>query len=146
MIRLDASTFARATVKAQTVKPAVVRTELGYAVRRSDNGLASVRFVARDGAIWATCDCPAHQPMHGPKREPRPCYHIAAAFLWSLSTRQPKTHAQPAQAFHYHECHGCGLNYPCPSPACEHLHELACDHCDAREADALSYDLSFTTH
>ncbi len=146
-IRLSTETFKHATRKALDVRPRVVHFDSTYWVRRSDDGVAVVRFRVFDGSIWGLCDCTA-------ARRALPCYHIAAAAL-SRSLEQDGGHVgdphaviDPPQLMatlpagypetHSHHCPACAELHECGAPACAEIDSLTCWVCDAAEADLLA--------
>lgn len=111
MIALNQQTFARAAKKAAFVQPAVTHSGAQYFVSRADGRTATVKFTARDGSLWASCNCPAGSPDG--RHIPLPCYHVAAAVLIAQFAHQPRTE-------HVHKCARCSTpsiySCNCPTP------------------------------
>lgn len=121
MIALNPNLFARAAKKAAIVQPTVRHSGSRYFVRRADGRTATVKFTARNGQLWASCDCPAGNPQN--RATPLPCYHVAAALMSANARRQ-----------HSHCCPRCTSLYPCACTNPE-IDDLICDNCDAVTGD-----------
>lgn len=131
MIEINQTTFRRAIRKAAAVKPAVTHTGIRYLVSRPDGNLATVKFTARNGNLWASCDCPAGAPAG--RYNPLPCYHVGAILILSAQ-------AQALRANHKHHCPYCDqasiFTCNCSDPDqsnydCDCLDELAGTHRDS---------------
>lgn len=126
MIALNTTKFARAANKARNLKPTVEKTSPGYLVARSNGQPAYVRFIVRAGQIWASCDCPAGTGENG-RRDPLPCYHVAAALLTAALT-------------HSHYCPTCRDLYTCNCPTCAAIENLPCNDCEADQINRLTWE------
>lgn len=134
-IPLNEKLFAKAIAKARQVTPRVVAIGSYYGVLQSDqHTMATVHFVAWDGAIYASCTCKAH--TIGDQGKPVPCYHIAAAALHkgaaSLAADLPRL---VIETKHHHSCPRCGNSYDCNCPSPE-LGDAICQDCDVDAFDA----------
>lgn len=134
MLKLQQETFQRAAAKAASVRPTVRHDGAAYFVIGGD-GLTwhAVRFIARDGSIWARCTCRAGRGV-GRRGESQPCYHVAAAVLFGRSTAGASAPAPARQPVaHLHACPGCSEEYHCQVPACAYIDDLQCNTCEAAE-------------
>lgn len=127
-IPLNEKLFGKAIAKAHQVKPRVVALGSYYGVMQSDqHTMATVHFVAWDGAIYATCTCKAH--TIGDNGKPIPCYHIAAAALHKGAASIPADTPRLVETQHHHSCPRCGDSYDCNCPSPE-LGDAICQDCD----------------
>ncbi|HEX4948539.1 MAG TPA: hypothetical protein VFZ34_17830 [Blastocatellia bacterium] len=133
-IPLSEKLFAKAITKAREVNPRVVAIGSYYGVMQSDqHTMATVHFVAWDGAIYASCTCKAH--TIGDNGKPVPCYHIAAAALHKGAASVSADVPRLVETQHHHSCPRCGDSYDCNCPSPE-LGDAICQDCDVDAFDA----------